>query len=303
MKTHGVWLCALVFSSTLFLPSCSSTHSSLKEFENDVVLGKLIPQKNFGNFIDAKAISIDAFGNIYIADAGAPGVFKFNQHGDSLRAVIALGKEHDQFDEPLDLDASLTNSVAVADRNNNRIEMYSKDLIWQASIGGHESGSKIKFGYPLAVRAASAGNYFIIDGENKRALSIQPENSSQQVVTTSGTESGTEMNPVSITLAGNEFVTIADAASRSLIIFNNVYLPQARVRYADVQNVKLSSSENVIYALDKNAKVIRLFDGNDLSYKGSLAIPESANHVVAVFVYKNSYYILTKEKLVVCSKE
>ncbi len=301
MKSHGVLLFALVFSSAIFLSSCVSTHWSQPVFEKDIYIGALAPQTQFGNFIDAQAISIDAFGNIYVADAGAPGIYKFDPHGDSIRAVIALGKQHDQFDGPSDIDASLTNSVAVADRNNHRIEIYSKDLIWQASIPGHETGSKIQFGYPIAVRSAPAGNIFIIDGENKRALSIQPENGSQQVITLSGTESGIEMNPVSLTLGGNEFAAIDDAVSRSLIIFNNAYLPQAKVRFLPADKAKLSSSENMIYALDPNENVIRIFDAAGLGYKGSLAIPSGVNHAVACFVYKGKYYILTKERIVVCS--
>lgn len=303
MKNRGVLECAYIFNVLFFLSSCAASNSNSNSFEKDAFFGALKIQRQFGNFINASAISIDAFGNVYVVDEGAPGVYKFNIKGDSIRRVIALGKEHSQFDEPEDIDASLTNSVAIADRNNHRIEIYSKDLIWQATISGHIAGSKIQFGYPLAVRASSAGNYYIIDGENKRALSIQPENGSQQVISLSGTSTGTEMNPVSLALAGNEFVTIADANSRSLIIFNNAYLPQNRIRYAEINEVKLSSSENFIYALDKNSNIIRVFDANDLSYKVSYVLPVNANHVVAIFVYKGEYYILTKEKVIVCSKE
>jgi hypothetical protein len=301
-KHRGGWLCICVFS-ILLLSSCVTTHSLSPVFEKDIFIGSLIAQMQFGNFIDAQAMSIDAFGNIYVVDRGAPGVFKFNLHGDSIRAVIGFGKEHDQFDGPVDVDASLTNSVAVADRNNHRVEIYSKDLIWQTGIDGHAAGSKIQFGYPLTVRAAAAGNYFIIDGENKRALSIQPANGSQQVITISGTESGAEMNPVSLALNENEFVTIADANSRSLIVFNNAYLPQARVRYLHAHESKLASSENTIYAFEAGGNTIRVFDVVNLGYLGSLALPKEANHVVAFCVYKGDCYILTKEKIVVCSKQ
>ncbi len=303
MKNRGVLECVYIFSVLLFLSSCAATSSNSNSFEKDTFSGTLKIQRQFGNFINANAISIDAFGNVYVVDEGAPGVYKFNTHGDSIRGVIALGKEHNQFDEPKDIDASLTNSVAVADRNNHRIEIYSKDLIWQATISGHITGSKIQFGYPLAVRASSAGNYYIIDGENKRAISIQPESGLQQVISLSGTTTGVELNPISLALAGNEFITIADANSRSLIIFNNAYLPQSRIRYNEIHDAKLSSSENVLYAFDKNSSIIRVFDVNDLSYKVSLALPPEAYHTVAVFVYKGEYYILTKEKVIVCSKE
>ena len=260
-------------------------------------------EREFGIFSDARAISIDAFGNIYILDAAAPGIYKYSNKGDSLRSVLGFGSGHNQFDSPRDIDATLTNSVAVADRNNHRIEIYSKDLIWQATISGHEAGSKIVFGYPEVVRAAPAGNIYIIDCENKRALNIQPERGTQQVITSSGTESGIEMNPVSLTLSGNEFVTIADVNSSSLISFNDAFLLQSRFRVAEINDAHLCSSENAIYLFSKNTNVIRIFDSNDLSYKSSYVLPANVNHANAIFVYKDEYYILTKNKVVVCSKE
>ena len=293
----------LAFSAALLLASCSGSHSSSKGFTTDSFIGKLSAVKTIGNFIDAQAFSIDAFGNIYIVDAGGPGIVKFNQHGDSVRSIVALGREHDQFDGPMDVDASLTNSVAVADRNNHRIEIYSKDLIWQASIGGHEPGSKIQFGFPLAVRAAQAGNYFVIDGENKRLVTIQPGIGSQQIITTSGTESASEMNPLSLTLGGNEFSAVADASSGSLIVFNNAYLPQSQVRYSGVMDAKLFTHEKSVFAFAAKASVIRIFDADDLAYQGSLSLPAGTNHAIAIAVYKGSYYILTKEKIVVCSRD
>ncbi|MDP4220293.1 MAG: hypothetical protein Q8896_07635 [Bacteroidota bacterium] len=293
--------CACVFNFLLLLSSCASSGSN--SFGNDTYIGSLRVERTFGHFTSGQAISIDAFGNIYVVDGAAPGIYKFNFKGDSLHAVIAFGKEHDQFDEPLDIDASLTNAVAVADRNNHRIEIYSKDLIWQAGISGHEEGSKIRFGYPLAVRAGSAGNFFIIDGENKRVLSIQPANGSQQVITTSGTESGVAMNPKALALNGNEFITIADANSSSLNTFNNAYLLQSRIRYEGVADISLASSEDMILVLSRAESAIRLFDAATLSYKGSLRLPAEVNHPLAIGVYKGEYFILTKENVVVCSKD
>src|SRR5258708_4049058 len=82
-KNPGVWLSVCVFSASFFLFSCSASHSS-SDFEQDKFLGSLTIKKQFGNFIDARAISIDAFGNVYIADKGAPGIIKFNNKGDSI---------------------------------------------------------------------------------------------------------------------------------------------------------------------------------------------------------------------------
>jgi hypothetical protein len=301
-KNPGVWLFALVFSASVSFISCSSSRTSYR-YSGDTFLPTLKVTRQFGAFIDADAISIDAFGNIYILDRGSPGIYKFNAKGDSIASIIGFGKDHNQFDDPTDIDASLTNAVAVADRNNHRIEIYSKDLIWQASIPGHETGSNIHFGYPEAVRAAPAGNYFIIDGENRRALSINPANGSQQVITLSGSESGIALNPVALTLSDNEYLSIADANSQSLITFNNAYLPQSRIHSLSLDDAKLFSAENVIYTIDQKALIIRVFNTTDNTFSSLYELPSGVNHAVAIFVYKKEFYLLTKEKVIVCSKD
>jgi hypothetical protein len=315
-KSLGASLIACVFS--FIFSSCASSNSS-SGIITDKFLGDLQIKKEFGNFINAQAMSIDAFGNIYVVDAGAPGVYKFNSNGDSIRGVIGFGKEHNQFDDPRDVDASLTNSIAIADRNNHRIEIYSKDLIWQSTITGHESGAKIQFGYPSTIRLSSAGNYYLIDGENKRALRIQPENNSQKIITTSGTESGAEMSPLDLAVSDNEYITIVDRNSSSLITFNNALLAQKRIMYNGIQNIKLLSANNLLYVMDKNENVIRIVEAftmnrlddiscyliinASLAYIGSYKLPHFANQFTAFSVYKDAYYLLTKEKVIVCSKD
>src|SRR6476659_10174322 len=82
MTNHGVWLIAFIFSFAF--SSCAGSKSSSSGFD-DVFIGEMKIKKVFGNFINAQALSIDAFGNIYVADAGAPGIYKFNVNGDSIR--------------------------------------------------------------------------------------------------------------------------------------------------------------------------------------------------------------------------
>jgi hypothetical protein len=300
--SHGAWLYPIVFSIGIFLTSCSGSRST-SGFEQDRFIGTLVVQSKFGNFSGAQSVSIDAFGNVYVIDRTAPGIVKFNAKNDSVASVIGFGKEHNRFDDPYDIDASLTNSIAVADKNNHRIEIYSKDLIWQATITGHTPGSNIAFGYPTALRASQSGNYFIIDAENKRALSINPANGSQKVFTPSGIESGVGLIPIAIALTGSESLTIADGNSKSLIMFNNALLPQARERYSAVIESSLFSSDTYIYAFDALLGVIRVFDENDLSYQGSIHLPQNVNQPVAISVYKDRFYVLTKENVFVCTKE
>lgn len=298
-KNHGASVCLFIFS-ILTLCSCSLFKPAASNFESDNYIGSLTADRSFGHFKNAKAISIDGFGDVYVVDADAPGVYKYSATGDSIRSAIGSGSKHGEFDLPVEIDASLTNSVAIADRNNHRIEIYSRDLIWQASIDGHLPGSEIKFGFPSCVRAGSSGYYYVIDNEGTRLLAINPSRGTQQVITTSGAN-GAILNPQSLVIDPSEYLTVADVTSHSLLEFNNAFALTKQFGYPSVSEIRLSSSGDDMLVSNPRLNTIRLFDAHGLSYRGSYSLPSEAANPIMVAVSGTSFYILTKEKVIVCS--
>ena len=294
-------VCLFVFSITLLLSSCSLFKPAASNFESDKYIGSLSVDRTFGHFKNAQAISIDGFGDVYVVDADAPGVYKFSATGDSIRAAIGSGSKHGEFDLPVEIDASLTNSVAIADRNNHRIEIYSRDLIWQASIEGHLPGSEIKFGFPSCVRAGSSGYYYVIDNEGTRLLAINPSRGTQQIITTSSNAGGAILNPQSVVIDPSEYLTVADVTSHSLLEFNNAFTVTKQFGYPSVSEIRLSSSSDDMIVSNQRLNTIRLFDVHGLNYRGSYSLPSEAAKPIMVAASGTSFYILTKEKVIVCS--
>ena len=274
---------------------------SFPVFERDYYIGILEVDRVFGNFQNAQSLSFDGFGDVYIADADAPGIYKFTRKGDSLRSVIGVGSSHGQFDSPSDIDALLTNSIAVADKNNHRIEIYSRDLIWQASIGGHLLGSKIQFGSPMAVRAASSGYFYLIDGENRRLIGVNPTTGIQQPINTNGSTLGLDLRPQSIAIDAGEYVNVADANFRAIINFNNALSPIKQIRFSPANEARLTTSEDNLIVFDSRSNTIRLFNFRDLSYLGSYSLPKEARNAVMVTLHNDLFYVLCKDRVVVCS--
>ncbi|HYM20115.1 MAG TPA: NHL repeat-containing protein [Candidatus Kapabacteria bacterium] len=292
---------ALISAFSFGLFACSSSRPALPTFDEDHFLGSLTSDRTFGHFSDASSFSFDGFGNIYVADNAAQGIYKFSPDGDSLRAVFGTGSAHGQFDSPSDIDALLTNSVVVADKNNDRIEIYSHDLIYQATIEGHKPGSAISFGYPENVRCGSTGYYYIIDGENHRLLSVNPAAGTMQVIGGSNSTPGIDLRPVSIAVDAGEYVATADANFGRLLVFNNSYLPVNQWRYRYANQTRLTATDDEIISFDANSNVIRTFASHDLAYHGSYQLPPSIVNPVMAAKAGGKFYILSKDRIVVCS--
>jgi len=299
-KNPGASVCLFVFS-ILSLSSCSLFKPAASNFESDKYIGSLTAGRSFGHFKNAQAISIDGFGDIYVVDADAPGVYKFSASGDSIRSAIGSGSKHGEFDLPVEIDASLTNSVAIADRNNHRIEIYSRDLIWQTSIEGHLPGSEIKFGFPSSVRAGSSGYYYVIDNEGTRLLAINPSRGTQQIITTSGTAGGVLLNPQSVVIDPSEYLTVADNTTHSLLEFNNAFAITKQFGYPSVSEIRLSSSGDDMIVTNPSLNMIRVFDSHGLHYRGSYSLPVEVTKPIMAIAAGSVFYILTKENVIVCS--
>jgi hypothetical protein len=122
----------------LLVSSCATTSSSTLTEITKVTQTFLVSQQ-FGRFQDAVSLSTDQFGNTYVVDRAGPSVIKYGELGDSLGVISGFGRDHYQFDGPQDVDARMTNTILIADLNNDRIERYTKDFAYSATITQHDA--------------------------------------------------------------------------------------------------------------------------------------------------------------------
>jgi len=81
----------------------------------------------FGKFSNAVSFSINPVGSIYITDADKNEIIKLDTLGNELNRIGGYGWNPAAFDFPADIFAQ-TLKVYVADKNNNRIQVFDKDL-------------------------------------------------------------------------------------------------------------------------------------------------------------------------------
>lgn len=119
-------------------------------------------------------MSVDAEGNIYIADTGNHRMLKCDAQGKLVREVGGFGFGEQQFDRPVDVWVDNGLNVFVADYNNQRLQRYDKDLNFISSYSSDEAHDEsLQFRYPAALTLTAQGELFVADHEFNRVLRFE----------------------------------------------------------------------------------------------------------------------------------
>lgn len=217
--------CSIAGCIAILLSSCATTSpSSLTEIT--AVTKTLLISQQFGRFQDAVAISTDQFGNTYVVDRGGPSVIKYNEKGDSLGVISGFGREQYQFDGPQDVDARMTNTILITDHNNDRVERYTKDFAYSATIKRTEAKNNEPFFVrPIEVASDDASNCYILDGYNKQIVKVKQDLSLDRIIgsyTNTTTPGGALVNPTHIAVDGSENLIVFDHGTNSLVTYDNI---------------------------------------------------------------------------------
>ncbi len=128
------------------------------------------PIKTIGQFTQAEAFAISPGGLIYVTDVDQDELYQFDSDGKLLESIGGYGWETLSFDQPVDVYAT-TLRIYVADKNNNRIQIYDKFLNYLATFSVSEDAeAQYAFAYPTGFGVSNQGDYFILDSDNMRIL-------------------------------------------------------------------------------------------------------------------------------------
>ena len=121
-----------------------------------------------GSFVDARGISVDKSGNVYVADTGNNRVQKFNPQGKPLKQIGGFGGEEEGLREPTDVWARTSLEIYVVDSQNRRIQQYDRYLSTIGTIqflSGNGQGAPA-FSLPTGVAVSRHGDIYLTDRGN-----------------------------------------------------------------------------------------------------------------------------------------
>ena len=193
--------------------------------------------KELGQLQYPKGIAIDKKGGIFVADSWNHRIQKFDSQGNPLLAFGSCGDGKGELNEPWDILIDSTGVLIVVERYNHRIQFFdfegnSLGCIGQRGTTLEENLANLfetpfnllappAFEFPTSIASDSYGNYFVTDSGNHR---IRKFNKKWEEILTfgdQGDQPGKFLYPLSISIAPNDLLYIADLNNNRVQVFTS----------------------------------------------------------------------------------
>ena len=251
--------------------------------------------KDFGQFKNAAAISVTQGWNIFVSDIDKNEIYKFDENGKRLHYIGGFGWSKEAFDEPIDLFATPLN-IYVADKNNNRIQIFDRELNFLSIFQTHESeADELSFNYPSCVAISSLGDLFILDSDNNRILKYDLNGNFLQQIGNFDSGSFKLNNPLKFSISRDGRIFVLDG--NQVIVFDQFGNGISKIKVEeDIRNISIYDY-NLTLTSDHKLLIIDL---KNLSNGFSEFVPSQLNDdefITDSALLQNKLYILTKSRI------
>jgi len=200
------------------IPAKFYTSILLILFFNILTAQSLTEYGSIGNFRGASSFHINPPGFIFVIDPANNDIIKLDTLGNVIKSIGGYGWDNLSFDDPTDVFTNTLN-IYVADKNNDRIQIFDKDMNYLSSFSSkYIRDENNNFRYPTGVGVSGQGDFFILDSDNARILKFSFNGT---FLTTIGSyDSGTFAlrNPQKFTILPGGRILVID--NNELVIFD-----------------------------------------------------------------------------------
>lgn len=251
----------------------------------------LVFKYEFGNFNDANSFSFSTAGFFYVSDIGKNEIIKIDTVGNALKVVGGFGWSESLFDKPIDVFANVLN-VYVSDYNNNRIQVFDKDLNFIFEI---KNTDKIEFRFPTCVASSNQNDIFILDSDNKRILKLDRSGNLLLIIGDIDAGKFQLSSPIkfcidinfNLLVLNNNKLFLFDQFGNGLKIFDLNFTPR-----------NINSLFNLITIVNNNKILLaKINDKNEISFLDNLLSFNGLEDIQDGLVYNNKLYVLTKNNI------
>jgi len=267
-----------------------------------VTVNSVLPQNivftgQIGSFSSARSFSINSLGHIYVSDVSTNEIIKLDTLGKVIKTIGGYGWTESSFDYPADVFATPLN-IYIADKNNNRIQLFDKDLNFLSFLSTQNSDDdRIKFRYPLSSAVSSQGDVFILDSDNKRILKFNSRWEYQTSIGSYDAGSFALVNPKQFTITTDAKIIVVD--SGNLVLFdqfgNGIKIIQFPFEPENInaafQIICVNDKSQIAYFLDSDLELNNL--------KPVIFNPELEDDIEDSFIYNSKLYLLTKNAILI----
>ncbi len=252
----------------------------------------LVRIKTTEPFMDAVSITVDAKENIYVLDAGANQIVKFDKELNFLKRDGKQGWGEGQFDRPTCIDASAGLDIFVSDGKNSRVQRLDLELNYITTLKTdlEDFPPNLKFRTPVASIVLNSRELYVIDQDNRRIVVYQDGKTPSIVFGDYLSGKGQLGNPVKILKDGKNYIYVLDKEQSMILRYDNLGNYVGRITVNGLETFTIRN--NLVYMFD--GKTIHVYD-TDLNNIVAKKYPDLKRHkskVRDVLVTSGEEYLL-----------
>ena len=162
-------------------------------------------------------IAVDKEDNLFISDGKRHCVYKLDKNGDQLKVIGRRGIGNGEFNDPRGV-AVIGEHVFVCDRDNSRIQVFSRELEFVKVIGSRGTGNG-QFLNTFDISQDEAGNLYVCDWKNHRIQVLNNEGEFLYSFGTKGKGKGQLDAPAGVCVS-DQFVYVSEFGACRVSIFD-----------------------------------------------------------------------------------
>lgn len=257
-------------------------------------------ERSIGKFVNAPSFYINSAGFIYVSDIATDEITALDTVGNILKKIGGYGWRESAFDNPADIFADAL-KVYVADKNNNRIQRFDKNLNFNFQIYTRESeNEQERFGYPLSAVMSNLGDIFILDSENSRIVKFDIFGNFLQNF--GGYDYGNFAleKPIQLAVSMQNNIFVIDGSE--IVIFDQYGNGVGRTSSAEeFESIRIIfdwltvTTNEKIFTANLRSPDIRL---NEIILSGI----DDKLDLVSALIFNNKLYVLTNKEIVIFSR-
>ena len=171
-----------------------------------------------GQFWQPSDITMDATGNIYVADTFNHRVQKFSSNGTFLGKWGSEGTGDGQFKFPTGIAVDAVGNVFVVDMNSYRVQRFDSNGSFVGKWGSKGTGPG-QFDLPYGVAVGSSGKVFVTDRSNHRVQVFDVNGSFIGEWGTQGSANGELFNPEGLAVDDKGRIYVVDSENNRIQVF------------------------------------------------------------------------------------
>jgi len=218
-----------------------------------------------------------------------------------LREVGGFGNEGDQFDDPRDVDASLTLDILVADYNNERIVRFDRNLNFVTAYSGQSEEGELLFGRVKSVAYSNQLEIFLIDDDQRQVVKLDRLGNAPLFFGGPEEPYGQLLDPLQLTVS-TQHVFVSDPGQEAVLVYDFLGNFITRIQAPDFQPGALDwAPDKELFVLNQQDQHVMAFNRHH-QWKYSLIFRELTGPIQDIAIWMESgsaikrVYVLTDQQ-------